>query len=232
MRRRALLLLTTMALTWAIASGTAAAETPNGLTYHGCNSFGAHVCSVDPTASNPQPTHVRDGGNLFDISRDRTTIVYQRSGFGNQDLGPFYTASLSGGPFSQYQVVQITNLSASLEDMTMPRFSPDGKTIYFRGKHVVDPPEGADPRLYDVHAIYSVPTEGGGATRIPIDWVNDDGTPRDISSFALSHDGSKFALGVGYGILTVPVGGGVPTRVNKDSCGGAQYPSFSPDDQM
>lgn len=229
MRRRALLLLTMMALTVAVASGTATAETQNGPIYYGCNG----VCSIDPPVST-QPSVVTTEGNLFDVARDRETLVYQRSGFSNNDLGPFYTVPLSGAPY-YYEggtEVQISNLSASLEDMTMPRFSPDGKTIYFRGKHVVDPPDGADPRLYEVHAIYSVPTEGGEATRIPIDWVNEDGTPRHIGSFELSHDGSKFAINGPFGIFTVPVSGGVPTRVNRDSCGGAQYPSFSPDDQV
>jgi hypothetical protein len=234
MRRQALLLLTSMTLVLIIASGTAMAETKNGLIYHGCNSFSASICSTDPTATNPQPTTVlANYGDLFDISRDRTTLVYQNSGFSNQDLGPFFTAPLSDAPMDwQGKVVEITNLSDSLVDMTMPTFSPDGKTIYFRGNHVIDPPEGADPRLYDVYAIYSVPTEGGEATRIPIDWSNSDGTPRNIGTFALSHDGSTLALGVGSGILTVPISGGVPTKVADRSCGGAHYPSFSPDDQM
>jgi hypothetical protein len=233
MRRRALILLTTIALALGMASGAATAETGNGLIYFGCNSFGGGVCSIDPAASNSQPTFVRDGGNRFDISRDRTTIVYQSSGFGNQDLGPFYTAPLSGDPYSQdtVKIVDITNLSANLKDMTAPKFSPDGKTIYFRGRHVVDPPEGVSDPYVDAYAIYSVPVEGGEAKRVPIDWSNSDGTAKNISSFALSHDGSTFALGAGSAILTVPVGGGVPTKVVDRSCGGAHDPSFSPDDR-
>jgi hypothetical protein len=226
---RALLLLTTMALALAVASGTATAETQNGPIYYGCNG----ICSIDPTISS-QPSVVTTEGNLFDISRDRETLVYQRSGFSNNDLGPFYTVPLSGAPY-YYEggtEVQISNLSASMKEMTAPRLSPDGKTIYFIGVHVVDPPEGVSDPTYDVRAMYSVPTEGGEATKIPINWVNDNGTPRTIGTFALSHDGSKFAINGPYGIFTVPVSGGVPTRVNKDLCGGAQYPSFSPDDQM
>jgi hypothetical protein len=113
--------------------------------------------------------------------------------------------------------VRIANLSASMKEMTAPRFSPEGKTIYFVGVHVVDPPEGADASPYDVRAIYSVPTEGGEATRIPIDRVNSDGIPIHIGTFALSHDWSKFAINGGDGIFTVTLGGGAPTRVNKDS---------------
>ena len=231
MRGRILLLLTTTALVLAVAGGAAMAESGNGSIYFGCNSFGAGVCSIDPAVSSSQPAFARDGGNHFDISRDRTTIVYQRSGFGTQDLGPFYTAPLSGDPYSEYSIVEITNLSTSLEDMTAPKFSSDGKTIYFRGRHVVDPPEGVNDPYVDAYAIYSVPAEGGEAKRVPIDWSNSDGTARSIGSFALSHDGSTFALGVGSGILTVPVGSGVPTKVADRSCGSAHYPSFSPDDR-
>jgi hypothetical protein len=115
--------------------------------------------------------------------------------------------------------------------MTAPKFSPDGETIYFRGRHVVDPPEGVEDPYVDAYAIYSVPAEGGEAKRVPIDWLNSDGTARNIGSFALSHDGAAFALGVGSGILTVPVGGGVPTKVADRSCGSAHYPSYSPDDR-
>ena len=224
------MLLTTIALVLVLASGTAMAEVRNGPIYYGNNG----ILSVDSTVSNPQPSVVTDQGNLFDISRDRTTLVYQWSYFSNDDPGPFYTVPLSGAPYydaNGAQEVKITNLSASMKEMTEPRFSPDGKTIYFIGVHVVDPPEGTDPRPYDVPAIYSVPTEGGQATKVPINWVNDDGSPGAIGSFAVSHDGSKFAINGPYGIFTVPVSGGVPTRVNRDACGGAQYPSFSPDDQ-
>jgi hypothetical protein len=223
MSRRALQLLTAMAVVLIITSGTAMAATENGPIYFGANG----IYSIDSTVST-QTTLVTNDGNMFDISQDRTTIVYLRSGFSSSlDPGPMYTAPLSN-PSSKSRVF-ITNESASSKGMTMPRFSPDGKTIYFLGEHVVDPPEGADTRLYDVRTIYSVPTGGGEATVIPI--YNSDGTPRLIGTFGLSHDGSKFAIS-GAGVSTVPVSGGVPTMVNRDPCGGAQYPSFSPDDQM
>jgi hypothetical protein len=230
MRRRALLLLTTIALVLAVASGTAMAETKNGLIYHHCGYD--DYCSVDPTASNPESTLLRDvsNGYAFDISRDQRTLVYGKvSPVG--PLGPLYTFPLGDWPYGDGTEVQITNLSSSSQDMLRPRFSPDGNTIYFIGVHIVDPPEGADDLAYNNYAIYSVPTEGGDATKIPIEWFNNDGTPRPIYSFALSHDGSKFAIGGGSGIFTVPINGGVPTRITNDPCGAAQYPSFSPDDQ-
>ena len=122
--------------------------------------------------------------------------------------------------------------------MQTPKFSPDGRTIYFVGRYIL-PSEG------DSYGIYSVPTAGGEATKIPIELVNSDGTPwlnadgtprRHISNkFALSPDGSKIAFGGGSsgesGIFTVPVGGGVPTRVTDDGCRGSSSPDFSPDGQ-
>ena len=69
-RRRALLLLTTMALALAVASGTATAETGNGPIYYNSNG----ILSYDPTNS-PSLNVVTTEGNIFDISRDRETLV-------------------------------------------------------------------------------------------------------------------------------------------------------------
>ena len=228
MRRRALILLTTMALALAVLSGTATAETANGLIYiH----WGNGIAFVDPQITNPQPTVISEG-STFDISRDRTTLVYSKGYFGSGRTGPLYTLPLSNKPYSGAHgtEVNITNLwkcdNCESQRLEQPRFSPDGKTIYFRGVDVLSPDE-------DTAAIYSVPTEGGQATEIPIDWFYSDGTRVPVASFGLSHDGSKFALGGGSrGLFTVPVSGGVPTRVTTELCGGAAYPSFSPDDRM
>jgi hypothetical protein len=148
---------------------------------------------------------------LGDASRQSTQPQERKD-----DCRDIYTGPLSD-PYFDMKEVRIANLSASMKEMTAPRFSPEGKTIYFVGVHVVDPPEGADASPYDVRAIYSVPTEGGEATRIPIDRVNSDGIPIHIGTFALSHDWSKFTINGGDGIFTVTLGGGAPTRVNKDS---------------
>jgi Tol biopolymer transport system component len=122
-----------------------------------------------------------------------------------------------------------SNLNCSGQEMTMPRFSPDGRTIYFIGQRILAPDDST-------RGIYSVPTEGGEATRIPIE--NSDGTPASIGTFALSHDGSTFAFShkpadENVGIFTAPIGGGVPNRVTDQGCRfGAHSPSFSPDDRM
>src|SRR5215212_5447234 len=108
MRRRALLLLTTTALILIAASGTAMAEINNGSIYFDCDNLPAGVCSIDPAASNSQPTYVRGDGNIFDISRDRKTVVYKYSHFGGHDSNPFYTAPLFNSPFSGPSLVQIT----------------------------------------------------------------------------------------------------------------------------
>jgi Bacterial Ig-like domain/WD40-like Beta Propeller Repeat len=230
--RRALILLTTMVLVLAVASGAATAKTGNGFIYF---SRGSSIAFVDPQITTPQPTYIGEG-TTFDISRDRTTLVYSRTYFGGW-TGPLYTLPLTNKSCSYCQgtEVRITNLYNCDLDCDFPRidqpeFSPDGKTIYFKGMDVLSPSE-------DTPGIYSVPTRGGQATRIPIDWFDGAGSPIPIQSFALSHDGSKFALGGPFaggpsGLFTVPISGGVPTRVTTGSCGGTQYPSFSPDDQM
>jgi len=218
----------TIALALAVASGPATAETENGLIYF---LRGNGIAFVDPQSTNPQPTVISEG-NTFDISHDRTTLVYSKGYFGSGRTGPLYTLPLPDKPYSggQGTEVNITNLwkcvDCESQKIEQPRFSPDGKTIYFRGVDVLDPSE-------DTAAIYSVPTEGGQATKISIDWFDSDGTRVPVASFGLSHDGSKFALGGGSrGLFTVPVRGGIPTRVTTELCGGAADPSFSPDDQM
>jgi WD40-like Beta Propeller Repeat len=91
------------------------------------------------------------------------------------------------------------------QQMTMPRFSPDGETIYFIGQYILGPDD-------KIRGLYSVPTGGGEATRIPI--VNGDESPRVIGTYALSHDGSTFAIS-GAGVSRVPVSGGLPRRVGR-----------------
>ena len=242
MRRRALLLLTMMALVLAVASGTAMAESQNGPIYYVSNLN--ILNSVNSASPDPQPTPISAYGeafDTFDVSPDRKTLVYEK-GCANMcvsdPLGPLFTIERYS-PDHDFSLLAPTvvdianlwacdrsstdpNLNCSSQQMTMPRFSPDGKTIYFIGQRILDSDDST-------RGIYSVPTEGGEATRIPIE--NSDGTPRPIGTFALSHDGSKFALGLGSGIFTVPVGGGVPTRVAATPCGGGSNPNFSPDDR-
>ncbi len=213
-----------------MASGTALAEEKeNGLIYY---QRGSWVFNVNPaTGFTSQGTFVSEG-QTFDISPDRQDLVYTKCYFGGC-YNSLYTFPLSGGdPDYDESEVPIANKSSSVEVVRHPRFSPDGNTIYFIGVHVVDPPEGVNDPTYDTGAIYSVPTEGGEATKIPINLVNDDGTIKGIYTFALSHDGSKFALGGDHGVFTVPVSGGDATRVSNDSCKGADSPNFSSDDQM
>ena len=233
MRRRVLLLLTSVALALVVASGTALAEEKeNGLIYY---SDGGEIYSIDPAATNPQPTFV-SLGHSFDLSPDRTTLVYGRSLFGPGEVGPFYLFPLGGvpddpdDPYDSNDVteIQITNTRDTSNcsfnfcghiKMANPRFSPDGQTIYFTGQQVL----ASDTD--DKYHLYSVPTEGGEATRIPI---NQD---KHFSYFDLSHDGKKVAIGGNDGVYTAPVGGGDTTRITNDGCKGAHYPSFSPDDQ-
>jgi hypothetical protein len=237
MKRRALLLLMTMALVLAIASGTAMAEIKNGPIFY----FRSVIFSIDPTVTNAQRTYIEEGQS-FDISQDRTTIVSTKPTYDGYSsyTSLLYTCPLYSGPCSGTFRVDITNLWTCEtdcqnvnRDIVFPRFSPDAKTIYFIGLRVLGPDD-------DIPGIYSVPTEGGEATKIPINLLNDDGSPmlnsdgslRGFGTFALSHDGSKFAIGGPDGIFTVPVGGGDATRVSRESCGDALSPSFSRDDQM
>ena len=199
--------------------------------------------SVDPTVSNPQivrKSYYDLRINTFDMSRDGRTIVYEQGcDFCSRDpLGPLYTIRRESHSDAFYGTtrtkVDITNLwdcksvptspefdCTYDQQMTMPRFSPDGETIYFIGQYILGPDD-------KTRELYSVPTGGGEATRIPI--VNGDESPRVVGTFALSHDGSTFAIS-GAGVSTVPVSGGLPRRVTRAECFGAQYPSFSPDDK-
>jgi hypothetical protein len=249
MRRRTLLLLSTMALVLVLAGGTAMAESQNGPIYYGSNLN--ILNSVDPNTTNPQPTRISPYGEYFDkfdVSPDRKTLVYERgcgSPCASDPLGPLFTIRRES-PYDDFSrgvptEVDITNLWAcdptstdpnlncSGQQMTMPRFSPDGKTIYFIGQRILASDDST-------RGIYSIPTEGGGATRIPIE--NTDGIPQGIGTFALSHDGSTFAFSHkpadgNVGIFSVPVGGGVPRRITDQGCRlSAASPSFSPDDRM
>jgi WD40-like Beta Propeller Repeat/Bacterial Ig-like domain len=243
MRRRALLLLTTMVLILVVASGTAMAATENGPIYYSHNHTYGGIYSIDPTVSNPQPVQklFYEYIDTFDVSRDGKTIVYEPTCqlCQTDPLGPLYTIQRNDPsdqfPLAFKRTLNITNLwdcepiptepdfdCSTDQRMSVPRFSPDGETIYFAGQYILGP----DDRLY---GIYSVPTGGGAATKIPI--LNSDGTPRAVGQFGVSHDGTKFAINGAVGVFTVPVTGGVPTRVSRDPCGGQVSPSFSQDDQ-
>ena len=250
MSRQALLLLTAMTLVLVLTGGTAMAESQNGPIYYRGN-LGI-LNSVDPALPDPQPTQISpydEHLDTFDVSPDRKTLVYERSCASlcvTNPLGPLFTIEREN-PSDDFSygwpnIVDITNLwvcdpsstdpnldcSSPSQEMTMPRFSPDGRTIYFIGQRIL----GSDDIT---RGIYAVPTEGGEATRIPIE--NSDGTPARIGTFALSHDGSTFAFSHkpaegNVGIFTVPVGGGVPSRVTDQGCRySAASPSFSPDDR-
>jgi Tol biopolymer transport system component len=250
MSKRALLLLTIITLLLAIANGTAMAAIENGPIYyaHGYRegSIPYDLHSIDPTVSNPQPIRELAGEsiNTFDISQDSETLVYEEvacEGFCTfEPLGPLYIIkrfSLSQPFFlSAKRQVNIANLwdcksipttpdfdCSRHQQMLLPEFSPDGETIYFAGRYILGPDD-------ELIGVYSVPTKGGAATKIPI--INSDGTPRPTGGqFAVSHDGTKLAIGGYAGIFTVPVSGGVPSRVSQDPCGSAVTPSFSQDDQ-
>ena len=200
--------------------------------------------SVDPTMSSRQIVQ-RSFSDLliytFDMSRDGRTIVYEEGcGFCSKDIsGPLYTIrrdshadGFSGRARAKVDITNLwdcssvpatTDFDCTYDQVkTMPRFSPDGETIYFVGQYLLGPEE-------KTRGLYSVPTEGGEATRIPI--RNPDGSPRSVGFFALSHDGSTFAINGGPGVYTVPVSGGPSRRVNRDPCGGSVNLSFSPDDK-
>ena len=198
------------------AGPASAAE--NGSIYYLTNGY---IYSVDPAANNGGGNPVTNFNGVwdFDISRDGQTLVYNQCGMIAGCGAALYTVPLSDAEYHG-STVWITNLSSSATEIESPQFSPDGETIYFAGKHVLE----SDT---DTYGIYSVPTNGGEATKIPID--SDD--TANLSTFDLSRDGSKFAIGAMGGIFTVPVSGGAPTRITNDSCKWAGHPDFSSDDQ-
>src|SRR5215213_4002146 len=98
MSRWALILLTTMVLALVVASGAATAKTPNGHIYF---SRGSSIAFVDPQIANPQPTYISKG-TTFDISPDRTTVVYSETYPGGW-TGPLYTLPLTNKPCSYCQ---------------------------------------------------------------------------------------------------------------------------------
>ena len=241
---RAVLIAMVALLLLVLATGTAMATTENGPIYYVGNL--GNLNAVDSTAANPQPAQTSPYGEsfeTFDVSRDREFLVYERTCDDNCDThpsGPLYILARFGdhfgdeGAWDGYPIeVEIANRwvcepDCSTQRMTMPRFSPDGKTIYFIGERILSSDDST-------RGIYSVPVEGGEATRIPIE--NSDSTPKRIGTFSLSHDGSTFAFshkpeGENVGIFTVAVGGGVPRRVTDQGCRySAASPSFSPNDQ-
>lgn len=205
-----------------------ASAVENGLIYH--SDWGG-VYSVDPTSSTSQPNKVAYKGYNIDISRD--ILVYDSCGWFGCDKALYLFPLFSNDSLYGETPVEITNLSSSAKELKNPKFSPDRKTIYFAGQHVLESDN-------DTFGIYSVPTYGGEAKKIPID--TDD--TAYLSSFNVSHDGSKLVLGGKGGIVTVPVTGGVPTKITNDSCQGATSPNgtsyyrkgasspdFSPDDK-
>jgi Tol biopolymer transport system component len=199
----------------------------NGPIYFISNGATGDIYSVDPTVANAEAKPVIvDTSNAadFDVSRDGQALVYNPpcslDGCVAGAAALYKVPLADGDPYYAATPVEIANLSSSAKDITSPQFSPDGQTIYFAGKHVLDSDD-------DTYAIYSVPTDGGEATKIPIDEVNTD----QFHTFALSHDGSKFAMGGQGGVFTVAVGGGGPTKITSVPCQSESHPSFSPDDQ-
>lgn len=123
-----------------------------------------------------------------------------------------YTAPASGG-----KAVQVTPAGWPFH----PRWSPDGKRIFFRW-------DGGD--------IASVPAEGGEVSEIPIrsDTRSFEALPGGGN--AVSPDGKKIVFaGAGFkkgvtvvDIWTIPVEGGKPTQLTT-SPGQDRYPCWSPD---
>src|SRR5829696_4553304 len=143
MRRRALILLTTIALVLAVASAAATAEAGTGHIYF---NVGSAIAFVDPQVTNPPVTYISEG-STFDISRDRTTLVSSTTYPGGW-TGPLRTLPLTNKSCGSCQgtEVRITNLwncdlDCGFPRTDQPRFSPDGKTIYFKGVDVLGPSE-------------------------------------------------------------------------------------------
>ena len=128
-----------------------------------------------------------------------------------------YTVASSGG-----KATQITPTGWPFH----PRWSPDGKRVYFR---------------WGYGRIASVPAEGGEVETVP--YENDPETIPEIVEVLpgggnhISPDGSTilFAAGrrgtdpVEIGLWMVPVSGGEPRQIPLDIPGEIRYPSWSPD---
>ena len=153
--------------------------------------------AADPVEGEPNPQDMRLLRNP-DIHGDQIVFV---------QAGDLWTVSAQGG--------QARRLTSSVGYQSQPKFSPDGSSIAFTGNY-----DGNDD-------IYVVPATGGEPVRLTwhpgydkvIDWQPDGASVR-FQSRRESRTGRDLQL------FTVPVEGGLPSRIVLPTGG---LSSYSPD---
>ncbi|MGD8499867.1 MAG: tetratricopeptide repeat protein, partial [Phycisphaerales bacterium] len=118
-----------------------------------------------------------------------------------------YTVPASGG-----RAVQISPPGASPR---YPRWSPDGERIYFRGRF---DKEDKVPILY-------VPSEGGDPVQMPPVQLERRLVSRvPNGGHNVSPDGKRIVISTSNGIWTIPLDGGLPTRLTSGESFEGLYP--------
>ncbi|MBC8472380.1 MAG: PD40 domain-containing protein [Planctomycetes bacterium] len=121
-----------------------------------------------------------------------------------------YTVPASGG-----KAMQIT----LTDGPCYPRWSPDGERIYVRGRF---DKEDKVPILY-------VPSEGGDPVQVPPVQLERRLVSRvPNGGHNVSPDGKRIVISTSNGIWTIPLDGGLPTRLTSGESFEGLYPCWSP----
>lgn len=146
----------------------------------------------------------------------------------NDELGAFiqteqrsaiYTVTVSGG-----KAVQV---SPDGYEPNYPRWSPDGKHIYFRGWIKED----------QSSKLFFVPATGGNNVEVQMQSEEEIHSCVPGGGLNISPDGKKIVISTGTmghepdesNLFTIPLDGGIPIRLSNDKPIDGYYPCWSPD---
>jgi Tol biopolymer transport system component len=130
-----------------------------------------------------------------------------------------YTVPASGG-----KAVQITRTGWP----NYPRWSPDGERIYFRGwTGALDKEEYKVTDKYVVTIPY-VPSEGGDPGKVSVQSERRLVSRVPNGGHNVSPDGKRIVISTSNGIWTIPLDGGLPTRLTSGESFEGLYPCWSP----
>jgi Tol biopolymer transport system component len=131
-----------------------------------------------------------------------------------------YTVPASGG-----RAVQITLTSGW---PNYPRWSPDGERIYFRGwTGALDKEEYKVTDKYVVTIPY-VPSEGGDPGKVSVQSERRLVSRVPNGGHNVSPDGKRIVISTSNGIWTIPLDGGLLTRLTSGESFEGLYPCWSP----